>query len=98
MSLIPTNTPQEAVVLIQQNNGARLDNLKSMYQSSFDEIWNNPVGTPQQILNGFGASAAKLFQSAGLLIQLIKVADPSYVPPTPPLPYTINKNGTVQIN
>ena len=54
-----------------------------------------PLEQVQAVFDVFGTNGVLLFQGAGLEIQGITFADPSYVSPVPPYPYVINADGTV---
>lgn len=73
--------------------------LKTSFEKLFKTIWENPIFTPQQIMNGYANDAVLLFIVSGKTGELLHAADPSYIPPTIPERYTftLNQDGTVII-
>ena len=54
--------------------------------------------SPQDIFSEFGANAAQLFQFAGLMQNLLNTVKAGSWTQAPPLPFTINADGTVTVN
>ena len=79
------------------HNNASLANLIINAEYSFNLFWNNPSATPQQICDKLGTSAASAFDTSNKVFTLIISLQPSYTPPTAPLAFTINDDGTVTI-
>ena len=101
MDIFNTNNTQTSIDIITAEiaglNTKGLDALKSISLSSFNLVWNNPNATPQQIFDGFGTNAYKLFDIAGKTFSFIASIDSTFLPPTPPKAFTINQDGTVTV-
>ena len=71
------------------------------YQNAFDAIWNRTDGIePQAILDAFGTDAAELFSKSAATRDYILALDANLLPEAyraPPLPVTINSDGTVSV-
>jgi len=79
-------------------NATILKETEDRHKMAFDMVWNNPNFTAQEVLNSFGNEAAALFIFSGQIQTMLKQAKPEYEILMPPLPYTINEDGTVTIN
>lgn len=100
MNLLPTpSTPAQITAKrIDQNHTAAFNTLKTTVIQGFNDIWHNKQATPQQVLNEFGTKGAVLFANHEAAVQLILSIDPTALKASeyiPPLPYTINSDGTV---
>ena len=84
-----TEESREQIVLrevesIAVDNSSTLNMLKERFKSSFEKVWANPIASPQDIFDGFGVNAYKLFQVANETAQFIMILDSEWTPPTPP--------------
>lgn len=70
--------------------------LSDIQKDGINTLWNNPRATPQQIIDGLGDKALKLFQFHGALTDLLvgmSVVDGiSYTPSFPTNAFTIDPN------
>ena len=103
MNPIPFTLTKDQIIAQAINSNINQDELsleqfKQSFQRSFEFIWNNPnVGTPQEILTAYGTQAAQLFIDAQNIVKAIMTIDPSYLPPTPPMAFTIEADGNVTV-
>lgn len=101
MFTIPAKTKDEIVkdqiIILNDLAIKSLEDYKNSYQRTFEWLWYNANATPQELLNGLGSEAYKLFVSAQKVITHITELDPTYVYPPAPYEYTINQNGTVTV-
>lgn len=105
--LIPETNNQPAIPTVEQT--VNRVNIKMLRQAAdtfqylsdiqkdgINTLWNNPRATPQQIIDGLGDKALKLFQFHGALTDLLvgmSVADGiSYTPSFPTNAFTIDPN------
>ena len=109
--LLPTvDSPVEASddraarEILQRMTQAGIDFVTSQ-QWCFDRLWKSPDATPQEILAKIGPRALELFQRGGDAVAFVLGAttgrpiasmEPSEY--TPPVPYTINPDGTITLN
>jgi hypothetical protein len=98
-----TYTPTKIELLRTELNKIALSgneqcsNLTNNIQYIFDLIWNNQNFTAQEIFDSAGTSAYQLFYTSYKAIELVLSINADYIPPAPPLPYTINTDGTVTV-
>lgn len=101
MSIIqPTQsapTVNDVVNQIKSGNMQIYRFLKMQHTQSFNNVWNNPTYTPQEIVDAFGTDAATLFTLSWQIQQILQAADPGYVMLIPPVPVVINPDGTVTL-
>ena len=88
---------KEFISSIKQSNKVALDMLKKSHEINFNNIWNNPSFTPQEIFDEFGTDAVQLFQVSSATQEFIKMCDPDYEILVPPVEFTINEDGTVTV-
>jgi hypothetical protein len=72
--------------------------LRQSYVQIFNNFWNHPDLTPQQVSDALGTDAVYLFQLGGQLVDLLNTVKADTITQGPPLPYTINQDGTVTIS
>jgi hypothetical protein len=83
--------------LDQRVNGL-FNYLEQEFNNLMQEFWENSAGlTPQQVFDAYGTDAAQWFALANDLANMMNAIVPNTVDPTPPLPYTINPDGTVKV-
>ena len=88
---------QNAVNAMLVSNGQLNDEIKSTVEAWCTFIWNNPNGyTPQEIFTSLGTSAGSLVKIFGLLIEVLMIVDPTYIPPTTE-PTVTKPDGTVLV-
>lgn len=106
----PPLTPDPSAVCAQavrDLNTAAMEKLIGNFREAFGRIWHDSQVSPQEVFDQFGTSGAALFVAANATVTLISTVAASlgqtlddYLKPeeyTPPLPYTINKDGTVTV-
>jgi hypothetical protein len=71
--------------------------LEGSLRFCFDMVWSNPNATPAKIFEVLGTQGAKTFSDSWEVQQLVKKLNPSFEYLVPPIPYTINEDGTVTI-
>lgn len=67
------------------------------FKDLFNQVWNHPDLTPQQVMDAFGADAAQLFILAGGTQNYLNAIVPGTVTEVPPKAFVINEDGTVTI-
>lgn len=101
MFQIPEKTHEEKIrdqiIAINEHSRISAETAKANYYGAFDMLWNPPYGTPQDICDGLGSQAYKLFENAMTWIGVIVALDPSWQYPPAPNEFTINHDGTVTI-
>ena len=105
MSIINTSTAPAKIIppVSDTTNAMKVANTKAYLElknaviGGFRNVWNNPNYTPQQVLNNWGTDAVSLFNFSYLAQQILAV-DPSWKMLTPPVPCTLNEDGTVTVN
>ncbi|HVS73089.1 MAG TPA: hypothetical protein VHQ47_17675 [Phycisphaerae bacterium] len=100
----PPSTPEQIAQNVQQRVTARINSLFQQMGATFafcmSQVWQNQNVTPQQVFDAFGANGAELFRLANLLATTVNSAVPGTIADaslTPPLPYTINADGSVTV-
>ena len=71
--------------------------LKQEHARIFNQLWNNPKASPQEILDEYGTDAASLFSFSSQIQTMAASIDSSYVPVVPPYEYTIKPDGTITV-
>ena len=75
--------------------------LCNTQKQGINMVWNNPSLTPQQVCDGLGNQAAKVFQFHSILTDtIVQIADTAGVQPdilTPTFNFTVNSDGTVTV-
>lgn len=82
---------------ISQQNARLKEVMKNMHASIFNQIWNNPNATPQEIIDGFGADAIQLFIFSSGIQQMLAGAEADYEPLVPPYEHTISQEGVITV-
>lgn len=91
----------EAAVQINTMGKELLNTMQREYSRMFGLFWRNPNASPQAMADAFGAQTADLFaRSSGLATFLLSqqadiLAEQDY---TPPVPVTLNQDGTATIS
>ncbi len=69
------------------------------YVSSYNQVWNNPLATPPQIVAAMGTDAVKLFTLSAVLAQLLTTAGATGIPLTMPTGWSFvpNDDGSVTL-
>ena len=104
--IIPQPTPaqltptQEVMKNIETINTRIYTVMLTGFKEIYDSIWNpvNPNVTAQNIFDAMGTNAAQFLQDAELMVSLILSVDPTFTPPQPLFPLTINADGTITVN
>lgn len=99
--------PRVAQIKQQALNIRRLsresyETITRIQQRGIDALWNHPELTPQEIIDGLGADAIKVFQYHGALTNyLVTLAQTEGITPDIKLPtnaFTIDmENGTITV-
>lgn len=71
------------------------DILKQTLEGIFEKVYGSQDYTCQDIFDALGTNAVQLFTAAQAVIALLAIVNPSYTPPAPPVPVTVNPDGTV---
>ena len=85
------------VEYIKQFNAIIYKNLKTQHEQVYNLVWSSEQA-PQDILDGFGTDAYKLFELSSKIQEILVSVDPTYHVITPPVPVVINEDGTVEVN
>lgn len=88
---------REAAYQIELKMRALYDNMLATFTEIFTTVWANPNLTPQQVMDAMGDRAAQMFAMAQLCVATLNGAVPNSVDGTPPLPFTVNNDGTVTV-
>ena len=95
----PVLTPaQKALATLLSINTLGYKQNKNLLNQTMQIVYAGAGYSAQDIFDLLGTDSVKLFEAANLLIQLIQIAEPDFVPPTPPVAITINPDGTVTTN
>lgn len=97
---IPSKTPIEIAVIAIENLSLRtLTHLDTKIQEGFNFFWKNEDATPQQICDGKGIDAWRIFYGHAAMVEARKTLgqiageETLYVGPVPPFGFTINLDG-----
>ena len=75
--------------------------LTENYKKGFDELWNNPDFTPQEVVDAWGIEAGLLFLRSELTKSYILSIDPEALSieyTDAPMTVTVNPDGTVTLS
>jgi hypothetical protein len=93
--------PAKLVSIHKQYLNATLATILATRQKLLSDVWANPDGyTSQQVFDAYGVNAGWLVTMSGSLEAMLGQIDPTaaaHTPFTPPLPLTINADGTVTV-
>jgi hypothetical protein len=72
--------------------------LQQLLNNGVALVWNNPNGTPQQVVSTLGTQAAKVFQLSSILCSTLGAITGNIPSPMPPgWGATLNADGTVTL-
>jgi hypothetical protein len=97
---IPVRTDEEKLRDIKRHiasSAFMIQQINMQHLTAFNNIWNNPDFTPQQVLDSFGTDAARLFSDSSATQTFLAAVLDGYEPLTPTAAYTINNDGTVTV-
>jgi len=98
---IITKTQEEIVTdevaSFTQHSNLSLENLKINIGLGFNKIWNNPLATPQEMIDRLGNKCAMYFIASKNTQDLIESLDPTYERLVPQYEFTVNEDGTVTL-
>lgn len=93
---------EEVIENIKYTSREIFDELVKVQRKGIDLVWNHPVLTPQQVVDGLGSDAIKVFQFHGGLTDYIKsvaAADGVNVElKYPTNSFTVDQNGNITIS
>jgi hypothetical protein len=104
MSIIkPPVSGQEAIIAMEKTKivnslNSEFKSLKRASEQLFAAVWHNPKATPAEILESFGTDAHQLFVIASTIKEALNAIQPGTLSLTPPVPYTINLDGSVSVD
>ena len=94
MSLIPKTPAQLIAEEIDQSQSELLRHVESMLANLYAKV--NTAGLQQEILNAFGANAAKAVSDYAAMFQAVSAINPSTTAPAPVLTVFVpQQDGTV---
>lgn len=92
---------ERAVERIKDLSKSAFEDLVRVQREGIDSVWNHPTLTPQQIVDGLGDNALKVFQFHGGLTDYIKtiaaVDGVSVELKYPSNAFTVNEDGSITI-
>lgn len=83
-------TAEDVVRQIKSVNYQVYQSLKDAIQFGYNNVWQNPNSTPEEIIGTFGTDAKALFELSGQAQQLLKQLDPTYEIKGVPDGYTVS--------
>lgn len=93
---------EEVIENIKYTSREIFDELVKVQRKGIELVWNHPVLTPQQVVDGLGSDAIKVFQFHGGLTDYIKsvaAADGVNVElKYPTNSFTVDQNGNITIS
>lgn len=92
---------QHELAKLDAINAGSLQAFANAARLAFQTFWNNPHATPQEMAAALGTNAASAFQLHAEAVAFILNRNPSLLAPadyTPPLPYTLHADGSLQIS
>ena len=70
--------------------------IREQHAQIFKLVWDlDPTVTTQELMDAFGTEAVKLFILSGAVQNILVQSEVGYEPLVPPVPYTINQDGSV---
>lgn len=103
---VPTEAPDDrAAREILQRMTTTAEMILQSHQWIFQRLWDSSDATPDEILLKIGTRGQELFERGGDIVRFLLGADTGrpvasmqpdeYVPP---LPYTVNQDGSITLN
>lgn len=92
---------QHELAKLDAINRGSLESFANAARVAFRTFWHNPNATPQEMAAGLGTNAAAAFQMHAETVAFILQRNPALLAPedyTPPLPYTLLADGSLQIS